>query len=123
MGRMRIFVYALVSLALMGLLVVYINSHSPTLILSEKASWEHSERGTFTIEGTISNKGKEPVPGVVVVAECIEETGGFIFRERALGEYTTTRDLGSVGAREKKEFAIDIECPGTRIVVRARSGE
>ncbi len=120
MRRMRVFIYALVSLGILGLLVVYINSHSPTLILSEGSSWEHSEGGTFTIEGMVANKGKAPVSDVVLVAECIEETSGYLFPERTLEQFTTTKSLGIVKAREKRLFAIDIQCPGTRIVVRAR---
>lgn len=104
-------------------MVVYVSSHSPTLVLSEESSWEHSERGNFTIRGTVSNKGKAPVSHVMLIGECIEETGGYIFPERTLEQFTTTLPLGAVKAREKREFAIDIECPGHRIVVRAQSEE
>ena len=121
MRSARVLVYALVFLALVGLFIVFVGSQRSKLVLVEKNSWENAEQGTFTIQGAITNKGKKAAVGVELVAECIGETGGIIFGEGPLEEYTVTKGIGRVGAKEQKNFSIDIQCPGTRIVVKARS--
>lgn len=121
MRGVRIFLYALVFIALMGLFFILARSYRPMLILRESAALEHTERGVFTIQGTLTNRGDSPVNDVELVAECVEGGAGFFSGERALEEYTKTQTLGRITSKEAKDFSIEIECPGERIVVRARA--